>query len=37
MYVDACDHILVNDEGRIQTGKAFWDRGCVGTLPDGSA
>jgi uncharacterized protein (TIGR02246 family) len=36
MYVDACDHMLVDDAGKIQSGKAFWDRNCVGALPTGS-
>lgn len=29
MGVEACDQILVNDHGTIQSGKAYWDQGCV--------
>lgn len=29
MGIDACDQMIVNDEGRIASGKAYWDQGCV--------
>jgi len=34
MYVDACDHMIVNEAGKIQSGRAFWDQGCIGPLTD---
>ncbi len=29
MGIEACDQVLVNAEGKIQSGKAYWDQGCV--------
>ena len=29
MGIEAYDQMLVNDQGKIQSGKAFWDQGCV--------
>ncbi len=32
MGLEVCDYMVVNEEGRIQNGKAFWDDSCVGAL-----
>lgn len=29
MGIEAYDQMLVNDQGKIQSGRAFWDQGCV--------
>jgi steroid delta-isomerase len=29
MGVEACDQMIVNEQGKIQSGKAYWDQGCV--------
>jgi steroid delta-isomerase len=29
MGIEACDHMIVNAQGKIQSGKAYWDQGCV--------
>jgi steroid delta-isomerase len=29
MALDVCDHMVVNDEGRITTARAFWDASCM--------
>lgn len=30
------DHFVLNDDGRVQTARAFWDESCVG-VPEGMA
>ncbi len=34
MGIDVCDHMEVNDEGKIQVAKAFWDQRCVVPLAE---
>jgi steroid delta-isomerase len=29
MNITAFDHFIVNDEGKIQSGRAFWDESCI--------
>ncbi len=29
MGIEACDQMLVNADGKIQSGKAYWDQGCM--------
>ncbi len=29
MGVEACDQMTVNEQGKIQSGKAYWDQGCI--------
>lgn len=29
MGVEACDQMIVNANGKIQSGKAYWDRNCI--------
>jgi steroid Delta-isomerase len=29
MGIEACDQMIVNAQGKIQSGKAYWDRGCI--------
>jgi steroid Delta-isomerase len=32
MAIDVCDHMTVNDAGKIQVAKAFWDQRCITPL-----
>jgi len=34
MGLEVCDHMTVNDEGKIQVAKAFWDAGCMGAADE---
>jgi steroid delta-isomerase len=34
MGIDVCDHMLVNDEGKIQVAKAYWDQQCIVPLAE---
>jgi hypothetical protein len=32
MALDVCDHMVVNEEGRITKARAFWDAACMSPL-----